>query len=195
MKTLIIKGSYRDENTAALVDSFAEGLRKKNPKAKIEMIDLRKVKVEFCTGCMKCAKTGGRIGKCVIKDDMQKIMPKMLDCDMLVWATPIYELGPTALMKRFMERNIPITAPTGGFPKGRNPIRKGKTGVVILVSGAPYPINVMLGFTRYPNKILAWLCKLWSCGSVRNLAAGAMEDKRQFERWKKKAYKLGYSLG
>jgi FMN-dependent NADH-azoreductase len=195
MKALIIKGSYRDNNTAALVDSFAKGLKSKNPKAIIEIIDLRKAKVEFCTGCYKCAKTKGRIGRCVIKDDMQKILPKMLDCDLLVLATPIYEMGPTALMKRFMERNLPILSDKTGFPKGRNPRRKDKTGVILMVSGAPYPINVILGFTRYPSRILGWLCRLWSCGSVKKLAAGAMEGSKQFDKWKMKAYDLGYSLG
>jgi multimeric flavodoxin WrbA len=195
MKAVIIQGSYRDCNTKALVDGFSEGLKDKNPKARIELIDLRRAKVEFCTGCMKCAKTSGRIGKCVIKDEMGKIMPKMLDCDILVWATPIYELGPTALMKRFMERNLPITAPTGGFPRGRNPIRNDKVGVILMVSGCPYPINIMLGFTRYPRKILGWLSRIWSCGKVKALYAGAMEDSKQYERWKKKAYELGYGLG
>jgi len=80
----------------ALLDSAdAEG-------ARVNKIFLRDFKhIEWCTGCDVCHTNGG---SCVIKDDMQKIYPKLLESDIIVLGCPNYFKGVSALTKNFMDR-------------------------------------------------------------------------------------------
>lgn len=196
-KAVIINGSYKENGmTSALVKSFKIGLKKAKPSIEIEQINLSQTPVHFCKGCETCSKTGKEIGFCCITDDVKLILPHMLSCDILVYATPIYEFGPTALMKRFMERNIPILKPGSVIPIGRNPIRKEKIGVLLLSSGASYPINVVFGVTKYPTRRLKLLCKLWSCDKIYTLPAGGMEKNEVIkQKWLDKAERLGIIVG
>jgi hypothetical protein len=41
-------------------------------------------------------------------------------------------------------------------------------------TGAPYPINLLLGFTRYPKKILSLFCRFYGCGKTVLLPAGGV---------------------
>ncbi|MBR4549841.1 MAG: flavodoxin family protein, partial [Oscillospiraceae bacterium] len=55
-------------------------------------------------GCFACQKTG----KCVIKDDMNEIVPKMEHADVLVFATPIYYYEMSGQMKTLLDRANPL---------------------------------------------------------------------------------------
>lgn len=192
-KAVIITGSYKENGmTNSLVKSFCTGLQISNPDIDITLFDLNKRNVLFCTGCTSCAQSSGIIGVCRHIDDATLLYDQMLACDILVYATPVYEFGPTALMKRFMGRNIPILKPEATIPVGRNPIRKEKSGVIIVSSGASYPLNVVFGVTKYPVKRLKVLCKLWSCNKIYTLLAGGMEKNELIQqKWQDKAKRLG----
>jgi Multimeric flavodoxin WrbA len=60
--------------------------------------------MRFCLGCFACQKTG----KCVIKDDMNEIVPKMEHADVLVFATPIYYYEMSGQMKTLLDRANPL---------------------------------------------------------------------------------------
>ena len=84
-KVLILSTSpRRGSNSEALAEAFAGGAREAGHE--VELIALRGKDLRFCQGCFACQKTG----KCVIKDDMQEIVPKMEQANVLVFATPIY---------------------------------------------------------------------------------------------------------
>lgn len=193
---LIIKGTYKkDGMTSALVDNFARGVKSADENAEVKIVDLLDANVAFCRGCEDCMKTEGKIGTCSIDDDTKGILEDMLECDVLVFATPVYEMGPTALMKRFLERNYAVLKPGKGWPKGRNPKRKDKRGVILLSSGAPYPVNVIFGITGHSVKTLKWICKLWSCGKVYSLKAGGMENNEKTKnKFTEKAFQLGRKI-
>jgi multimeric flavodoxin WrbA len=70
--------------------------------AHVNKIVLRDFKhIEWCTGCDACHTNGGN---CVIKDDMQKIYPKLLESDIMVLGCPNYFKSVSALTKNFMDR-------------------------------------------------------------------------------------------
>lgn len=195
-KLVVINGSYHKQGmTVALTDAFIKGFLESNPEGEVKNFSLMEKNFDYCKGCWQCTKQPGKIGECVIKDEVEDMLPYMHECDVLVWATPVYEFGPTAVMKKFMERNLPIIGPVG-FLKGRNPKRKDKVGVILLSSGAPWPINVLWGVTRYPTKILKWLSKLWSCGKIHTIKAGGMEINDKIKnKFVEKSYRLGLRLG
>jgi multimeric flavodoxin WrbA len=195
-KVFIIQGSYKEKGmTASLVESFTLGLKDSGGDTEIEICDLKKKKIEYCNGCEQCHNTGTDLGICPIVDDTREILEKMISCNCLVYATPVYVLGPTALLKKFMERNIPILKIGDGIPRGRLPRKKDKYGVILLSTGAPYPFNEIFGMNRYPKRILKFLCSLWSCGKVFTLPAGGMEKEGVGIKWRKKSHDLGFKIG
>ena len=65
-------------------DHFAEGA--KTAGNEVEKISLVGKNIQFCKGCLGCQK----LGRCVINDDVNAIMAKVLQADVVCWATPIY---------------------------------------------------------------------------------------------------------
>jgi multimeric flavodoxin WrbA len=109
MKITAFNGSPRGEtgNTHIMVESFLKGA--KDAGADVENVLLAGKSIRGCTGCFGCwVKTPG---KCVIKDDMEKLLEKALSSDVVVFATPLYVDNVTGLMKNFMDRMIPMIEP------------------------------------------------------------------------------------
>lgn len=199
MNYVIINGSYRKKgDTFSLVDSLIKGIKESDSKAKLNIINLVDQKVEFCKGCLACFKNDGKdIDKCIQKDGVDKILRSMLDCDRLVYATPIYEMNITARLKRFCERTMPLFYKNNakGFPKPRNEKIKEKKGLVIMSSGVPYPFNLIFGVTKMPARILSYFLKSFKCGNVKRLTAGGLANSKAREKFMKKAFNLGLEFG
>ena len=70
----------------------------------MEFISLKDKQVGFCKGCLVCQQTGN----CVIKDDVKGIMDKVIDADIVVWATPIYYYEMSGQMKVLIDRLNPM---------------------------------------------------------------------------------------
>jgi multimeric flavodoxin WrbA len=118
-RILAIVGSPRKKgNTHILVSMILEGAREN--KAKTEMIFLNDLSVRECDGCHLCWK--GR--QCSKKDDMIGIYSKIIKSDVIIFGTPVYWYGPTALMKCFIDRFVYFNC-----PKNREKIR-GKSAVI-----------------------------------------------------------------
>ena len=107
MKIAILNGSPRKQNTAAMVDAFAEGARAAGHE--VEVIHVGKMKIGGCLGCEYCHGKGA--GQCVQKDDMEKVMPAYRACDMIVFASPIYYFDMTAQLSAAIQRVYAIGKP------------------------------------------------------------------------------------
>ena len=81
-----------------LADRFVEGA--KSAGNDVEKISLIGKQIQFCKGCFGCHK----LGKCVINDDSNGIMLKVLNADVVVWATPIYYYEMSGQMKTLIDR-------------------------------------------------------------------------------------------
>ena len=92
----------RDSNSEALALAFARGAEESGHE--VEVISLRGREVQFCRGCFACQNTG----KCVIRDDMQEIVAKMEQSDVLAFATPIYYYEMSGQMKTLLDRGNPL---------------------------------------------------------------------------------------
>ncbi len=106
MKVLAINGSpHMDEgNTAMILNPFLEGL--KEAGADVEVFYTRKMKIGPCNGDMSCWFVNP--GTCGQKDDMQMLLPKFKEADVIVWASPVYYSGVTGPLKNLMDRQLPI---------------------------------------------------------------------------------------
>ena len=81
-----------------LAEKFAEGAKAAGNE--VENISLVGKNIQFCKECMACQK----MGRCVIKDDVNDIMAKVLNTDVVVWATPIYYYEMSGQMKTLIDR-------------------------------------------------------------------------------------------
>jgi multimeric flavodoxin WrbA len=111
MKVLALNSSPRtgrDSKTELMLNALVEGMQ--DAGAEVDVYNLRKKTVKPCIGCFTCwTKTPGI---CVHKDDMsQELYPKWLECDLAVYATPLYHFTLNAIMKAFVERTLPILQP------------------------------------------------------------------------------------
>ena len=109
MNVLGINGSPRgkDSHTDHILQPFLEGAREAGASA--ETIYLKEHEIKPCTGCFTCWLVTP--GKCIFKDDMPGILEKILETDVMVFSTPLYNCSMSALMKAFHERQIPLAEP------------------------------------------------------------------------------------
>jgi multimeric flavodoxin WrbA len=106
MKVLALNGSpHMDEgNTAMILNPFLEGMKEAGADA--EVFYTRKMKIGPCNGDMSCWYVNP--GTCGQKDDMQMLLPKLKDADVIVWASPVYYAGVTGPLKNLMDRQLPL---------------------------------------------------------------------------------------
>ena len=99
MKIVILQGSPNiNGSTNLLVEVFTKGAEESNHEVK--RIDISKMNINNCTGCVSC----GYEGPCIFKDDNEIIKKEILSSDMLVFATPLYYYGFTAQLKKVIDR-------------------------------------------------------------------------------------------
>jgi multimeric flavodoxin WrbA len=111
MKVLALNSSPRGgghSKTELMLNHLVDGMR--DAGADVEVVALRKKKVNDCLGCFTCwTKTPGQ---CVHKDDMTlELFPKLLQADLVVHATPLYFHSMNGIMRRFLERILPAVQP------------------------------------------------------------------------------------
>ena len=98
-KIIVISTSLRHgSNSDMLAENFIEGAKAAGNE--VEKVSLRDKNIQFCKGCMACQK----LGRCVIKDDVNDIMVKVLKADVICWATPIYYYEMSGQMKTLIDR-------------------------------------------------------------------------------------------
>ncbi len=99
-KILAFNGSARKMgNTWFLLQRFLEGAKKSGGVS--EEITAHEINLEYCTGCLRC----NLLKRCSIRgDDWNMLSEKILDSDVLVFATPIYFHHVSAQLKKIIDR-------------------------------------------------------------------------------------------
>jgi multimeric flavodoxin WrbA len=105
MKIIGINGSYRGEKgqTSAFLDLLFFGAEFAG--AECETIHLARQKINHCLGCDVCHNQD-HLFQCVqsAKDDVAELFRKISECDLVIYATPVYVFGISSLLKTFLER-------------------------------------------------------------------------------------------
>lgn len=98
---LIISSSPRKGgNSDTLCDQFMNGAKEAGNQ--VNKIRLAELKIDYCSACYAC-KTKGH---CVKQDDMEQIIGKMREADVIVLATPVYFYTMCARMKTMIDRTL-----------------------------------------------------------------------------------------
>lgn len=111
MKVLALNGSPRMKasSTYNMLKPLLEGMR--SAGAETEMIHIRKLDLEACTGCYTCwVRTPG---ECVYKDKdgMASALESYNTADLVVFGTPLYHFSMSGIMKTFIDRTLPRMEP------------------------------------------------------------------------------------
>ena len=102
---LVLMGAgTRLGNTDRLADSYIKGLVENDHN--VTKAYLGEMKLKGCRGCGTCQRNGHR---CAINDDMQELYPLFEECDVLVFASPLYFWTITSCIKAFIERLYAIS--------------------------------------------------------------------------------------
>ena len=150
----------------------------KDAGAEIEFINITKLDIKHCTGCKACVMGlfGGKGNACVLKDDMQWLIDKMLDAVGLIYAAPIFEkCGPGihhTLMDRFgprMDRGNLMIAQKIAEERGGKPIDprylKEKVITFMGIGGSDWATRIQCDFatlaltpkwTVIDNQLFSW---------------------------------------
>lgn len=118
MKAVAVNASPRMDkgNTALILTPFLDGMREAG--AEVELFYTKKLDIAPCLGCFTCwLRTPG---VCTQKDDIQWLMPKIRDADIVVYATPVYCYGMTGPTKNLIDRMVSIASPFVEVVDGRS---------------------------------------------------------------------------
>lgn len=72
----------------------------------VDILTPSQLHLQFCRGCRYCEHTGF----CVIKDDMNEVIRKLLEADRIVVSTPVFFYGLPASFKALVDRVQPLWA-------------------------------------------------------------------------------------
>ncbi|HDR74375.1 MAG TPA: flavodoxin family protein [Methanoculleus sp.] len=100
-----ISGSpHRHGNTETLLEAFLDGAR--DAGAEVEKVVIKTLIYRSCQGCNACHKDG----ECILTDDFNTLLERILTVDVLALASPIYSMGITADLKSLIDRAQPYWA-------------------------------------------------------------------------------------
>ncbi len=139
MKITAFNGSPRGKNgnTNQIVEAFLRGAEKAG--AERENIFLVEKNVEHCRGCFNCWDTTP--GKCIHKDDVEGLHSIFLGSDIVILAAPLYTDNITSILKKFLERILPLVNPHFEYVNGetRHTRRFDHYPDFIAISNCGYP--------------------------------------------------------
>ncbi len=148
-KILAIYGSPRkDGNTGMLLSSMIEGL---GENALIDVFDIERIyakdlNISSCAECRSCSKDG----ICILKDEMQSVFVKLIECDFLAIASPIFFTTISGNLKPLIDRCQRFWALK--YELKKDIIQKRRKGIFISTAG--YNSNIIFDCAKKVVKSL-----------------------------------------
>jgi multimeric flavodoxin WrbA len=150
MDILTLLGSPRARgNTATMLEKAESEFREQGHR--VSRIHVARREIKGCLGCSRCRQFADRIA-CVRQDDATEILERMIEADVIVFATPVYYWGMTAQLKALVDRtNALITR--YGEPEQTSLVRA--KGFALLATGAGIYENNEPVFTTFRMTVAA----------------------------------------
>ncbi|MEI6126752.1 MAG: flavodoxin family protein [Pseudomonadota bacterium] len=181
-----------------LVKSALEGAA--SCGAEIKNYELIKYTIKYCMGCGTCYHKSPelQIGTCPLKDDVASILKDYVRADGYIFASPVYDMYITALMKTFYERKIALTyrpkEESEKIPGSRAPANFQKKASIILTANCSDEYQEVMGepcFEAFEGHLMIEMID-----SVDRFYVGGVENMGEdtFEKKLREAYQIGIRL-
>lgn len=163
MKILILNGSPRTKGLISrMLGIMAEEAR--NRGAEVEEVQISKLQIRPCTGCMSCRSRNA----CILpEDDAQRTLQKIQWADVLIIGSPCYWGNMNGYLKVLFDRMVygMMGESSKGIPQA---MHKGKRAVIVSTCSTPWPFNIWFNQTRGVVKALREILK-WSGFSIKGI--------------------------
>lgn len=198
MRVLGISGGTPNGNNDAMCREALMGAKEAGAD-ELQFINLNKLHIEHCTGCIACVGSlmSGKGGKCILKDDFDWLRDKMMDADAIVFSIPIFEKGASGLFHTLMDRMGPrndtamikvgteIAKKTGGTAPDQRMLNP-KTVAYIGVGGSDWSTRIECDFR---NQALTPMWKIVDTAVFSWSKSIVMDDEKVA-----RAHEVGYNL-
>ncbi len=144
-KVMALMGSPRKgKNTDELLDYLLDGIEDKDYE--INKIYLKDKKINPCTGCECC----GKSGLCIIDDDMDEIYREFDNSDIIVLAAPIYFNSVNGMTKNMIDRCQRYWSLKYSLKKEYKRTED-RIGIFLSTGGAPFTLDQFTGAVYVMN--------------------------------------------
>lgn len=148
MVITVINGSTDDTRTG-FVETLAHSTQSLAKAHDVRVFTIKDMDIAFCCGCFTCWERTP--GLCVFKDDMDGVLRRIVQSDLLVFVSPIVAGFISAHSKKVMDRLLPMVLPyvrvidgeshhPGRYEKDRN------LGVVLIDDGNMDEVSKKIAF-------------------------------------------------
>jgi hypothetical protein len=190
MKTLILNASPKAGGT---ISQMIQQLCREIPdKESFEIVNVNKLVIKPCTGCMHCRTSGS----CILPhDDGHETGDKMEKAENIVIGAPVYWGNMPGSLKILFDRNVYrfMGESKLGIPAAK---MKGKKGYILTACTTPFPFNVVF---RQSTGLIKSISEIYKTGGIKLVkavtAAGTKNKKTLSLRCIRKLKAAGRMLG
>jgi len=112
MKVIAINGSPKNQgNTNKILEIMGQELQKQ--QIHFEILHIGNKIIRGCIACNVCKKNQDK--KCSINDELNSIIPKLMEADGIILGSPVYYSGVAGTMKSFLDRLFYVSSANGNF--------------------------------------------------------------------------------
>jgi multimeric flavodoxin WrbA len=199
MKILGFLGSPRlNGSCSKLLSKALDGAE--SAGAETKLFKLINYNIMDCRGCSNCFLNNPDllIGECTLQDDAASILEEYITADGYLFASPVYDMYITALMKRFLERKIALTyrVPDSGtiMPFPRGPANFKKKASMIVTGNCRDELSEGMGGPCY--EAMEGHLMIEQVDTVDRLYVGSVETitEEAFSKRMNTAYQMGIRL-
>ncbi|MGC8777314.1 MAG: flavodoxin family protein [Candidatus Caldatribacteriaceae bacterium] len=97
----IMGSPRRGGNSESLLWAFLSGRKEED---RLEVFIPAEMDIGFCRGCRFCE----QMGYCAVHDDMERVLPALLEADKVVVSAPVFFYGFPAHLKALIDRTQPL---------------------------------------------------------------------------------------
>lgn len=138
---LVLLGSpRRGKNSETLADCFLESLQRAG--CQVDKLSVSNLAIKPCTGCEACSITG----RCVIRDDMDKVYSLLDTADWVVLTSPVYFNSITGSLKVLIDRCQVYWARK--FVLKQPPLKTDRRGFLLMSAGISQNEQTLYGSWR-----------------------------------------------
>jgi multimeric flavodoxin WrbA len=120
-----ISGSPRTGSTDYIIHDALNHAKTKHPNIQTEYFSAKGKQINFCIHCDYCLR---KKQGCIHKDDMNELYPKLVEADIYILGSPVYQGNISGQLKTILDRTRALVAKD---PK----VFQGKLGMAIAVGG------------------------------------------------------------